>query len=65
MGCPHNRCAFCSMYRESRFRIRSVDEIKEDLDMAKDIYGDVRSVFLPIGLISCDNLDVQILRFFW
>lgn len=49
VGCPHNRCAFCSMYRESRFKIRSVKEIKEDLDMAKKYNGDVRSVFFADG----------------
>lgn len=50
VGCPHNRCAFCSMYRESRFKIRTVEEIKEDLDMARQYYGDaVRSVFFADG----------------
>lgn len=50
VGCPHNRCAFCSMYRESRFKIRPVKDIKEDLDMARDYYGDqVRSVFFADG----------------
>lgn len=50
VGCPHNRCAFCSMYRESKFKIRPVAEIKEDLDMARDYYGDgVRSVFFADG----------------
>lgn len=50
VGCPHNRCAFCSMYRESRFKIRFVEEIKKDLDMAQKYYGDaVRSVFFADG----------------
>ncbi|MDW7651768.1 MAG: radical SAM protein [Bacillota bacterium] len=50
VGCPHNRCAFCSMYRQSRFRIRSIVEIKEDLDMAREYYGDaVRTVFFADG----------------
>lgn len=50
VGCPHNRCAFCSMYRESRFKIRPVAEIKEDLDMARNVYDErVRSVFFADG----------------
>ena len=50
VGCPHNRCAFCCMYRESKFKIRPVSEIKEDLEMARDYYGDgVRSVFFADG----------------
>lgn len=50
VGCPHNKCAFCAMYRNSKFRIRPVSEIKEDLDMARDCYGPgVRTVFLADG----------------
>jgi radical SAM superfamily enzyme YgiQ (UPF0313 family) len=38
------------MYRESRFKIRPVKDIKEDLDMARDYYGNqVRSVFFADG----------------
>jgi radical SAM superfamily enzyme YgiQ (UPF0313 family) len=38
------------MYKGSRFRIRKVQEIKEDLDMARDYYGDaVRTVFFADG----------------
>ncbi len=31
-NCPWNRCTFCSMYKEEKFKIRSVDEIKADID---------------------------------
>lgn len=65
IGCPHNRCAFCSMYRQSRFRIRSVTEIKEDLDMAKKYYGDVRSVFFADGntIVMKTNELVEIFKY--
>jgi radical SAM superfamily enzyme YgiQ (UPF0313 family) len=50
VGCPHNECRFCTMYRGSQFKIRPVKDIKEDLDMAKDYYGDwIRSVFFADG----------------
>ena len=51
IGCPHNRCRFCVMYRDKRFRIRKVDDILEDIDMAAQVYGPlgVRSVFLADG----------------
>ena len=50
IGCPHNRCAFCGMYKNTRFRIRKVGDIKEDLDAARKCYGPrVRSLFLPDG----------------
>lgn len=50
IGCPHNKCTFCQMYKGTRFRLRPVHEIKEDLAMARDYYGDgIYSIFFPDG----------------
>ena len=50
IGCPHNNCTFCGMYRKTKFRIRPVADIKEDLLMARDYYGEkVQSIFFPDG----------------
>ncbi len=31
-NCPWNRCAFCPVYKGSKFSIRKVDEVKADID---------------------------------
>lgn len=50
LGCPHNKCRFCFMYKNKRFRIRPIHEIKEDITHAKMLYGDsVRTIFLADG----------------
>ena len=50
IGCPHNKCTFCQMYKGTRFRLRPVQEIKEDLAMAREYYGDrIYSIFFPDG----------------
>lgn len=50
VGCPHNKCRFCSLYNEKRFKIRSVREIKEDIDLGRSYYGNaVRTIFLADG----------------
>lgn len=50
IGCPHNKCTFCSMYKKTKFRIRPVAEIKEDLRAARDYYGQyIETIFFPDG----------------
>jgi len=50
IGCPHNKCTFCSMYKGSRFKVRPVQEIKEDLLEARNYYGEyIESIFFPDG----------------
>ncbi len=31
VGCSHNKCIFCSAYKSKRFRIKSFEEIEEDI----------------------------------
>lgn len=51
IGCPHNRCTFCMVYKNGPgYRVRSVEEIKEDILEAKETHGPhVRTLFLPAG----------------
>jgi radical SAM superfamily enzyme YgiQ (UPF0313 family) len=38
-GCPWNRCLFCSMYKGIPFERRPLEEIKEDIGAAAQLYG--------------------------
>ena len=50
IGCPHNKCSFCSMYKGTTFKVRPVKDIKEDLLAARKYYGEyVESLFFPDG----------------
>jgi len=49
IGCSHNHCTFCGMYKDQKFRIRPLDELKTDIKMAKEQYGDLEKVFLCDG----------------
>ncbi len=48
LGCTHNKCTFCGSYRDKRFSIRSLEEIREDLADAARM-GPVRRVFVADG----------------
>ncbi len=49
IGCSHNACTFCSMYKRKRYRVKSMDEIREDLASARGRYGSVGRIFLADG----------------
>jgi len=49
LGCTHNKCTFCDMFREKRFRVRKIEEIFRDLDEARQMYPYIRSIFLIDG----------------
>jgi radical SAM superfamily enzyme YgiQ (UPF0313 family) len=51
VGCPHNRCTFCMVYKNGiKYKVRPVEDIKEDMREAVDKYGQyVRTLFFPAG----------------
>ncbi len=63
VGCSYNRCTFCSAYQGKRFRIKSLEEIKEDIDEASSYQ--ISKVFLADGdaLVTPQKKLVQILSY--
>lgn len=53
MGCSHNKCKFCSFYKDKPFKIRPYEEIEQDILMARRCYDYVPSVFLCDGDPLC------------
>lgn len=48
VGCSHNKCTFCPTYKGEKFRIKTFDEIEEDILEASG-YGYIERVFLCDG----------------
>jgi len=50
-NCPWNKCGFCygSPYNHERFQLRSVDEIKADIDSVKAIVNEIKALSWKLG----------------
>ena len=64
IGCSHNKCTFCSMYRDKQFKIKEISVIKNELKEFRKIYKSVKRVFLADGdaFVLSTNVLVEILN---
>lgn len=61
VGCSHNQCAFCTMYRDVPFRVASLGQIMVDLEEARRFCPNVKRIFLENGdpfVLSAERLAV-------
>lgn len=49
IGCSNNKCTFCSMFDDKRFRVRPLEDVFSDIDEARRKYRSVRTIFLIDG----------------
>jgi len=49
IGCSHNLCTFCAMYREKQFRIRDLAPTLADIREAARVDPDITKVFVADG----------------
>jgi radical SAM superfamily enzyme YgiQ (UPF0313 family) len=49
IGCSHNLCTYCDMYRDKSFRERDLGEVLEDIEVAGSTYPGVEKVFVADG----------------
>jgi len=56
IGCSHNQCTFCGMYKDRKYRLRSLAEIKGDIKMAKVSLG---RRLLKVFLCDGDAISIE------
>ena len=59
-GCSHNRCSFCTMYRDEQFGVEPLEQVEADLQEAREYVPNVTRVFLENGdpfALSADRLE--------
>ncbi|MBU3158200.1 radical SAM protein [Clostridium frigoris] len=65
IGCSHNGCSFCGMYKDKKFRVRELKDIISDLEQAKLDYGVVKRIFLADGdalVLETSKLKIILLK---
>ena len=65
VGCSYNRCTFCGAYQGKSFRVKSFEEIQEDIDEVGSTGARVPRVFLADGnaLMMAQEDLVRILEY--
>jgi len=58
LGCSHNACTFCSMYKTKKYRQKSWDEIRELINTAVLQYPRAARIFLADGNVLAMPTDV-------
>ncbi len=53
IGCSHNKCTFCNMFKAKQFKVRKPEEVIEDLAWARSHYSKVERIFLCDGDALC------------
>lgn len=48
-NCPWNQCLFCPVYKKRKFSLRSVEEIKQDIQTARDMVDDITALSWRLG----------------
>ena len=49
LGCSHNKCAFCIMYKEKQFSINPLEQVLGNLAEARTYYARIERIFLADG----------------
>jgi radical SAM superfamily enzyme YgiQ (UPF0313 family) len=58
IGCSHNLCTYCDMYRDKKFRVRDLSETLEDIEGARQQYPHTEKVFVADGDALIMDVDV-------
>lgn len=48
-NCPWNQCLFCPVYKGQKFSLRTAEEVKTDIQTARDIADDIKALSWKMG----------------
>jgi len=56
LGCSHNKCIFCGMYQTKKYRVRTLEEITQDILDARKYYEHTTAVLTKAFLCDGDAM---------
>ena len=66
IGCSHNKCSFCTMYRKTPFRVALLEDVEADLKELHDRGEKITRIYLTNGesanfecLQTCENCGIN------
>ncbi len=57
VGCTHNKCTFCTMFKEKRFHVRKLEDVLEDFRWARKRYSQIPRIFIADADALCLKTD--------
>lgn len=65
LGCSHNKCTFCNMYKGKQFTIKPFDQVKNEIDFFRSQVSHIDKIFLADGdaLIMRTESLIKILEY--
>ncbi len=65
LGCSHNGCVFCGMYQSKKFHVKSIEQVKQEMDMFATRYAHIDKIFLADGnaLTASTDFLVEVLDY--
>lgn len=65
IGCSHNKCTFCGMYKEDQFRIRPLEDVLLDLEEMSRYGANYNRIFFADGdalILPMDHLRILLTK---
>lgn len=65
LGCSHNKCTFCNMYKGKQFTIKPFEQVKGEIDFFRSQISHIDKIFLADGdaLIMRTKSLIKILKY--
>ena len=59
VGCSYNKCKFCNLFRDLKYRELPLAQVEEELQRVKNLGGNPRKIFLDQHGCDCNKYTAE------